>query len=62
MNVVFRGRTKELEKAFLSACNARGLAGLEGHRTAGGFRASLYNAVPKEAVTELVEVMDTFEP
>jgi phosphoserine aminotransferase len=62
MNVVFRGQTKELEKAFLSACNQRGLAGLEGHRTAGGFRASLYNAVPKEAVTELVKVMDTFEP
>lgn len=60
MNVVFRGKSKEVETAFLQACNARGLAGLEGHRTAGGFRASLYNAVPPEAVKELVEVMDTF--
>ncbi len=62
MNAVFRGHTKEIEQRFLQACEARGLAGLEGHRTAGGFRASLYNAVPIEAVRELVEVLDTFAP
>lgn len=62
MNAVFRGHTPEIESRFLQACEARGLAGLEGHRTAGGFRASMYNAVPIDAVRELVEVLDTFAP
>jgi len=62
MNVVFRGETPAIEAQFLQACEARGLTGLEGHRSAGGFRASLYNAVPIDAARELVEVLDTFAP
>lgn len=60
MNVVFRGANKDIEQRFLQACEERGLMGLEGHRSAGGFRASLYNAIPLDAVKELVGVMDGF--
>ncbi len=51
---------KDLESAFLSACKDAGIAGLKGHRSVGGFRASIYNAMPLESVQLLVDVMRDF--
>ncbi len=61
MNVTFRLAKPELEKAFLSESAAAGLANLAGHRAVGGMRASIYNAMPAEGVTALVEFMLDFE-
>ena len=58
MNVTFRGKTEAIEKNFLAVCKARGIEGIEGHRSVGGFRASLYNAVSLENVRALVECVD----
>ncbi|MGE5258091.1 MAG: 3-phosphoserine/phosphohydroxythreonine transaminase [Hyphomicrobiales bacterium] len=60
MNVTFRLTNEDLEKRFLDEAAKNGLAGLKGHRSVGGCRASLYNAVSLEAVDALVEVMRTF--
>jgi phosphoserine aminotransferase len=60
MNAVFRLRTPELDAAFVAEADAAGFAGLEGHRTIGGVRASLYNAVGLTAVDALCEFMDDF--
>jgi phosphoserine aminotransferase len=60
MNVTFRLPTPELEEMFLKEAVAAGLGGLKGHRSVGGCRASLYNAVPLEAVRALVEFMEGF--
>lgn len=60
MNVTFRLQTEDLEKSFLGACESRGLMGLEGHRSVGGIRASIYNAVSESAVSALAEVMKEF--
>ncbi|SFM84718.1 3-phosphoserine/phosphohydroxythreonine transaminase [Thermodesulforhabdus norvegica] len=60
MNVTFRLPTPELEKKFVEEAAQRGLVGLKGHRSVGGCRASLYNAVPVEAVEKLVEFMREF--
>ncbi len=60
MNAVFRLRTAELDAAFVEEADAEGFAGLEGHRTVGGVRASLYNAVGLTAVNSLCEFMDDF--
>ncbi|NLI81355.1 MAG: 3-phosphoserine/phosphohydroxythreonine transaminase [Deltaproteobacteria bacterium] len=60
MNVTFLLPDAQLEQAFLEGCAAAGLGGLKGHRSVGGFRASLYNAVPLEAVEALVEFMKEF--
>lgn len=49
-----------LEKDFLAECEANGLVGLKGHRSVGGFRASIYNAMPKQGVQALVELMQDF--
>ncbi len=51
----------ELEKVFGAFAKSRGMVGLEGHRSVGGFRASLYNALPLESVRALTEVMKDFE-
>jgi phosphoserine aminotransferase len=48
---------ESLEKEFLQATKATGCEGLEGHRSVGGFRASIYNAMPRESVQVLVDVM-----
>lgn len=48
---------KDLEDEFLNECEANGLVGLKGHRSVGGFRASMYNALPKSSVKLLVELM-----
>ncbi|HTC20511.1 MAG TPA: aminotransferase class V-fold PLP-dependent enzyme, partial [bacterium] len=60
MNVVFRLPNAELDKTFLEEASAAGFYGLEGHRSLGGLRASLYNAVTQEDVNRLLEFMDGF--
>jgi phosphoserine aminotransferase len=60
MNVTFRLPSEELEKAFVKQSTAAGLDGLKGHRSVGGLRASLYNALPREAVEALVAFMAEF--
>ena len=52
---------KELEKPFAEFAKSRGMLGIEGHRSVGGFRASTYNALPKESVQALVDTMREFE-
>ena len=61
MNVTFRLPTPELEKRFITESTHAGLIGLAGHRTVGGIRASLYNAVAIESVRVLVEFMEEFQ-
>lgn len=63
MNVCFVMNTEyaELEKDFLDFATERGIVGIKGHRSVGGFRASLYNALPKESVEVLVKAMQDFE-
>lgn len=63
MNVTFvmTPEYKELEKDFVDFCSARGIVGIKGHRSVGGFRASLYNALPIESVQALVDAMKDFE-
>lgn len=63
MNVCFvmKPEYKELEKDFVEFATARGIMGIKGHRSVGGFRASLYNALPLESVKFLVEAMKDFE-
>ena len=52
---------KDLEKPFADFAKSRGMLGIEGHRSVGGFRASTYNALPKESVVALVDTMKEFE-
>ncbi|MGE3633679.1 MAG: 3-phosphoserine/phosphohydroxythreonine transaminase, partial [Sandaracinaceae bacterium] len=61
MNVVFHLPTEELTQAFLAASKDAGMVGLKGHRSVGGVRASLYNAVQGEWVDELVTLMRRFQ-
>ena len=61
MNVTFRLKTEELEKAFEKEATAVGLDGLKGHRAVGGMRASIYNAFPEAGVDALVQFMREFE-
>jgi len=61
MNVVWRLSSEELEKEFLTRSADAGLIGLKGHRSVGGLRASIYNAVPMESVEVLVDFMKEFE-
>jgi len=61
MNVCFRAPTEELEEKFVKEAAKRGLDGLKGHRSAGGMRASIYNACPPAAVEALVAFMKEFE-
>jgi phosphoserine aminotransferase len=61
MNVCFRATTEELENRFIAEATKRGLDGLKGHRSAGGMRASIYNACSKASVQALVEFMKEFE-
>ncbi len=60
MNVCFRAPTEELEAKFIGEATKRGLDGLKGHRSAGGMRASIYNACPRAAVEALVAFMKEF--
>ena len=61
MNVSFIFN-KDLDEAnFLEFCIERGLYGLKGHRSVGGFRASIYNAMPEDGVDALVKAMQDYE-
>ena len=61
MNVPFRLRDASLDEAFLKGAEARGMVQLKGHRSVGGMRASIYNAMPIEGVRALVDYMADFE-
>lgn len=61
MNVPFVTGDDELNKKFIAEAKEAGLIELKGHRTVGGMRASIYNAMPEEGVKALVEFMDKFE-
>ena len=61
MNVPFITGDDELNAKFISEAKAAGFINLKGHRSVGGMRASIYNAMPIEGVTKLVEFMDKFE-
>ena len=63
MNVCFvmKPEYKELEKDFIDFASTKGIVGIKGHRSVGGFRASLYNALPLESVKVLVDAMHEFE-
>ncbi|PPD12413.1 3-phosphoserine/phosphohydroxythreonine transaminase [Methylophilus sp.] len=61
MNIPFRLRDETLNEVFLKAADTRGLLQLKGHRSVGGMRASIYNAMPVEGVQALVEFMQEFE-
>ena len=61
MNATFRLPSEELEERFVAEANEEGLVSLKGHRTVGGIRASMYNALPQAAVDALVRFMYEFE-
>ncbi|MGI6002920.1 MAG: 3-phosphoserine/phosphohydroxythreonine transaminase [Lachnospiraceae bacterium] len=61
MNVPFVTGNKDLDAKFVAEAEQNGLVNIKGHRTVGGMRASLYNAMPIEGVQKLVEFMDKFE-
>ena len=63
MNVTFvmKPEYKELEKEFIDFAATKGIVGIKGHRSVGGFRASLYNALPMESVKVLTAAMKEFE-
>jgi len=61
MNVVFTLADPRLDDDYVAGADARGLLNLKGHRSVGGIRASLYNAVPQAAVDALVDYMSSFE-
>jgi phosphoserine aminotransferase len=60
MNVCFVMENPELEKPFLKLAEERGMVGIKGHRSVGGFRASIYNALPITAIHRLIDVMQEF--
>lgn len=57
MNATFLATSPELEKSFLEGCKAAGIVEIKGHRSVGGFRASMYNAMELDSVQVLVDVM-----
>jgi phosphoserine aminotransferase len=60
MNATFVMDNAELEKEFLTLCKQNNVVGIKGHRSVGGFRASLYNALPLESVQLLTDLMKAF--
>lgn len=60
MNVTFRLPSEDLEKQFIQEAAAANLVGVKGHRSVGGIRASIYNAMPKEGCVALAQFMDSF--
>ena len=60
MNVTFVTGDAELDKKFAKEADALGFKNIKGHRSVGGMRASIYNAMPIEGVKELVKFMDEF--
>jgi phosphoserine aminotransferase len=61
MNISFRLPSEALEEQFASESKKAGLIGLKGHRSVGGMRASLYNALSLEAAEDLVKFMKEFQ-
>ena len=61
MNVPFITGNEDLDKAFIAQCGECGIKNIKGHRSVGGMRASIYNAMPYEGVAQLVTVMENFE-
>jgi phosphoserine aminotransferase len=61
MNIPFTLRNEKLDADFLKQADSRGLMQLKGHRSVGGMRASIYNAMPMEGVKSLVDFMQDFE-
>jgi phosphoserine aminotransferase len=63
MNICFvmKPEYAELEKDFFEFATSKGMVGIKGHRSVGGFRASCYNAMPKESVQALIDCMQEFE-
>ena len=61
MNVCFRLPSEALEKTFIGEATKAGLVGLKGHRSVGGMRASIYNAMPMDGVSRLIDFMHDFE-
>ena len=60
MNAVFILENPDLEKEFLDICRSEGMIGIKGHRSVGGFRVSMYNALPYESVKALTDLMKNF--
>lgn len=61
MNVTFRTDSADMDAEFVKFASGRGLANLKGHRSVGGMRASIYNAMPIEGVRALVDALKAFE-
>jgi len=61
MNIPFSTPSEEINKQFLVEASANGFVNLEGHRSVGGMRASIYNAMPIEGIEKLVQFMSQFE-
>ena len=61
MNVPFKLKDEALDAAFLKGAEQNGMLQLKGHRSVGGMRASIYNAMPMEGVRTLVAYMKAFE-
>lgn len=60
MNVCFVAKNEQLEKEFAELCQKEGMIGVKGYRTVGGFRISLYNALPYESVEAITDLMKDF--
>ncbi|HOQ15016.1 MAG TPA: 3-phosphoserine/phosphohydroxythreonine aminotransferase, partial [Bacillota bacterium] len=60
MNVTFVTGSADLDKKFAAEAEKAGLVNLKGHRSVGGMRASIYNAMPEEGIIKLVEFMKEF--
>ena len=60
MNVTFRLQSDEQQEKFIAGAKQRRLVELKGHRSVGGIRASIYNAMPRAGVEALAEFMDEF--
>jgi phosphoserine aminotransferase len=61
MNVPFYLKDESLNEAFLAGAKERGLVQLKGHKSVGGMRASIYNAMPIEGVQALIDYLKDFE-
>ena len=61
MNIPFVTGDEEMDKKFVKAAEAAGFVNLKGHRTVGGMRASIYNAMPIQGIQDLVDFMGKFE-
>ena len=60
MNAVFTMKDEALEKLFLQRCKEANMVGIKGHRSVGGFRVSMYNALPLSSIETLVELINQF--